>query len=218
MSCLRTSQEKELERVARVSDQMVTAHAALRDMYRRRALLLDALLLACAIAVCTLALADLRVVEDMLGLSPDRARAHLAIFSSLLFFAVLIQAKVDWKGKADEHDRASQSYAAVKLMTGRFDPGAGPAQHASFTDVRAQYTLVGQTSIPLPDGRFLALKALHRRKVALSKCLDRYPNASVRIVALAGKIRETMAALRQFAVAASATRENGGQDPGNEGS
>jgi len=217
LSCLTPSQKKEVDRIARVCSQMVTAHATLRDMYRRRALLLDTFLLACSIAVCTLALADLHVIEDMLKLSADQARGHLAIFSSVLFLAILVQANVDWKGKADEHARACQSYGRVSLMTRGLDAKAGPAQQASLADLRAHYELVGQTSIPVPDGRFLGLKAVHLRKVSLSQCLDRYPNMSVRLVALVGKLRDTRAALRRSLTAPRVPGQGDGDQPEDDG-
>ena len=108
------AQIEELERRQRVSDQTASMHAMLRDMFGRRALLLELLLLAASIITATFALADL----SSLGLSFSQERTvklAIAISSTVIFIGTILASKVDWSAKAKEHERARQSYAALKL-------------------------------------------------------------------------------------------------------
>jgi hypothetical protein len=87
---------EELNRQARVVDQMLSMHSALRDRYARRAKWLTLGVLGCSVILCTVtflpddALAFMRV-------SPFASRVIVGVFSSLVFFLSLVDLCVAWE-------------------------------------------------------------------------------------------------------------------------
>lgn len=184
----------ELQRIARVSDQLATMHSVLRDSYRRRALWGEGVLLALSVVLCTLALAD-DVVFEFFSVGVSAARIWLGSLSAAVFLGILLTSSLDWRGQAADHLRASQTYAAIKLKAHELLAKDDATRGILMPELLGQYHLAGQTCRPVPDGAFVALKASHLRKVHLSRCLDTHPCMSARFVGLALVLRQTWAAL-----------------------
>jgi len=186
---------EELQRVQRVSDQLATIHATLRDGYHLRALVADTVLLAASVALCTLALADPEVF-GFLSIRPVAGRVAVALLSAAVFLGILLTAAVDWKGRAAEHSRASQTYSALKLRARELLAKDASTRGILMPDLLAQYSLAGQTCPAVPDRSFAALKAAHVKKVFLSRSLDKHPCMSVWVAAAVYTVRQTWDALR----------------------
>ena len=102
----------ELARKFRVLDQTLSMHTTLRDRYARRALLVDALLLACSVVFCASAFASDQVLA-LLGGSPDRVRYFLKAFSIITFMLSVLSLRVDWKGIAAAHRQAGEKMSGA---------------------------------------------------------------------------------------------------------
>src|SRR5260370_7958462 len=89
----------------RVLDQTLSMHTVLRDRYGRRALVVDALLLACSVVFCAAAFASDQVLA-LLGRSPEHVRYLLRAFSVAAFMLFLVSLSAYWNGKAASHRAA----------------------------------------------------------------------------------------------------------------
>src|SRR5580704_7931254 len=108
---------KELERVRGVADMLCTGHAALRDKFTQRSLVLDLSILALTTWLVALAFVgpEIGISLTPFSLAPHIWSGLLAVFT---FFLAIIQIKVDWKGRADAHRRSLEIYAGVKREAG----------------------------------------------------------------------------------------------------
>src|ERR1700686_1849846 len=93
---------EEVERIRRVADQLCTAHAALRDRFKRRVLLLDTVILLASAWLTALAFLDPRLSKWLIPFGID-SQLWIGLFGVLVFVLPLIQLKVDWGGKAEAH-------------------------------------------------------------------------------------------------------------------
>ncbi len=192
----------------RVADQSVTMHAALRDKYHQRARFLEAILILASILLGTFALADFGSL-GLFSLEPIYARVIMAVSSALVFFGSILIAKVDWKAKGDEHGRACRSYARFKAKCQALPFQSDTPDASLLLELSREYASLGQTCIPIPDECFAALKAAHKRKVFLSKCLDSYPCMSIPVMKFVLWLKHTIAAIRhRQSQEAAATEEN----------
>ena len=179
----------EADRRFRVADMMVTAHSVLRDRYSRRSVALDVLILLASVALTALALAD----ESYLNWLPWEGRPTIGVVAAGIFFLTLVAARVDWKSRSNAHDRAAQWFSRAKLELGRsaIEPDGGALARSFQT-----YDEASRVSIAVPDGAFLGLKSEHRFKVLVSRTLDRYPAAPVRLIRWKLRLRHGWAVVR----------------------
>src|SRR5690348_7196547 len=107
-----------VDKIRRTADLMCSMHSRLRDIYTRRALVLDV-----SILVLTLWLTSLAFVDPTLELKLTPLRIAPRLWTGLLavltFLLAVIQLRVDWKGLADSHGRAASSYGSLKLEASR---------------------------------------------------------------------------------------------------
>jgi hypothetical protein len=166
---------RELERVARVSDMMCTAHAGLRDRYCSWALLLDLAVMLTSAWLVALAFVEPRINVTLTpaGLEPQVWTGLLAI---LVFGLSIMQLRADWKGRADAHAREFDGFAEVKRDAGLLLAAAPEITEQACRPIFARYGSAGAT--PIPESQFLRQKRRHLLKVAISKHLDRHPAAS----------------------------------------
>src|SRR5882672_5227596 len=170
--------QMELARKFRVLDQTLSMHAALRDRYGRRALLVDGLLLACSVVFCASAFASDQVLA-LFGGTPDRVRYLLKAFSVITFMLSVISLRVDWKGLSAAHRQASEKMtgALAVFRRHRRDDGSWDANVTDELD--GVYWEAMRNCVSVPDSHFLKLKARHLRKVEISKMLDSNPGRPV---------------------------------------
>jgi hypothetical protein len=125
-------------------------------------------------------LVALAFVEPRINLTLTPHGLDPQVWTGLLAVAVfglsIVQLRVDWKGRADAHARALDSYAEVKRDAGLLLASKQEITEAACQPVFARYGSAGVISIP--ESEFLVQKRKHLLKVAVSKHLDKHPAAS----------------------------------------
>lgn len=166
----------ELTRIRRVADMLCSAHAALRDRYAFRALILDLVILGLSIWLVAVSLIDPQL-ESHLTPTGWEARIWVGVLGVFVFFISLVQIKTDWKGKGDSHKQALEIYSEVKRE-------AGYLLASEFIDeeacrrVLSRYDMASAVGVAIPEKDFLEQKRQHMIKVEISKYLDNHPGAS----------------------------------------
>ena len=168
----------ELARKFRVLDQTLSMHAALRDRYARRALFVDALLLACAVVFCASAFASDQVLA-LLGGAPDRVRYLLKGFSVFAFMLSVVSLRVDWKGIAAAHRQAAEKMSGALAVFRKYKRDDGSWDASIMGELDGVYWEAMRNCVSIPENDFLKLKARHLRKVEISKMLDSNPGCPV---------------------------------------
>lgn len=182
---------EEFRRKRRVLDQMLTGHSLLRDRYERRALVLTLLILALSIVATSVAFLSGDSTFSILGL---RARVHIwvGVLTAIIFFLTLVDLRVDWRQRAGAHGEAARRLGRLKGLF-RMATIRNGVVDAGGADLNGEYdNTMGQLP-PIPDTRFLWVKAKHTRKVQVSKLLDKHAGAPlwyVRLLAMWHGIRD----------------------------
>lgn len=159
----------EIERIARVSDLLCTAHAGLRDKYALWALWLDLGLLGASTWLAALSFVDPELAPKLTPFDflPQIWIGLLGVFA---FFMALFQLRTDWKARSDAHRRSFDIYSEVK-REGRYALAAD-VNEETFKRVIARYDLASSVSVEVPETAFLLQKQRHKKKIILSKALD----------------------------------------------
>jgi hypothetical protein len=165
---------QQLNRMRRVTDQMLTAHSRLRDHYRRGALSLSLTIIALSIAASSLAFA---AGDSAIAILHVHARLSrwVAVLSLVIFFLSMADLVLDWRVRAREHDDAARRLGDLKQRL------RIPQVHAEGVvdgeGAESEYERTMSLLPPIPDTRFASLKARHAYKVALSRAIDAHPGA-----------------------------------------
>ena len=186
MTNQREGLKKELERVKRVSDMLITMHSILRDEYLRKSTVVDCALFASSIILVALVFMD-PLLLDWLPLSAFGLRVLLGAFALVTFFLSLVIFRVDWKSTGELHKRAAEAYSHIKLECQKLLITFNTASDTEIQKVLTRYNDLGEICVAVPESSFLKLKSRHKLKVAFSKYLDDNPGASLSLLKL--KIR-----------------------------
>ena len=184
-------QMTEVRRRYRVADMMITMHSILRDRYRRRSVALDSIIFSSSVLIAALAFGDRSLVE-WLRLTTESTRLAIGTVAIVTFLASLMAWMVDWKGKADAHDRAASAYTSAKF---RLAPIDASTDERDMEQVLLLYEEIARSTVPVSDSAFLKLKSEHLMKIRLSRLLDRSPGASIRCLKFRLRLRHTRKAL-----------------------
>ena len=168
----------ELKKIFRISDMLCTAHNVERDRFRRWSRRLDVILM-----LTSLYLLSMAFIDPALENSLRPANVDTKLWTGVIAFAVfgfsVVQLLVDWKGRADAHNRSFRMYAATKSGCAELLNTAGPISQEDYNRVRAPYDMASEVGFHIPDDRFLRLKQLHKKKVYISRELDNRPFMSL---------------------------------------
>lgn len=173
---------EENERQYRVTDQMITMHAALRDRYRRRALLISTVLLAGSVCLNGLVFAGDSLFRQF-GLNVNFARDGIAFISILLLAASIVESRVDWGGRSRLHEDAVQKLSQLKAKY-RTQHSNPETDDASLDTLSQDYAQTMPQLTPIPEKYHNILKALHKFKRLESAAIDRHPTAPVFLIRL----------------------------------
>jgi hypothetical protein len=184
-------ERKELERIRRVADMLCTGHAALRDKYAFRALVVDLLLLGLTAWLSALAFVAPQINLSLTPFGLD-SQLWVGLLSVLTLFLAIFQLKTDWKGRSDAHRRTLDVYSEVKREAG-YVLAKHEITEKSFAGVVERYNMASAVGIEMPERAFLRLKQKHKVKVAISKHLDSHPGASILMLKARMWIRDTLA-------------------------
>jgi hypothetical protein len=170
----RNSLETSLGRI----DQGITAHSFLRDKFSRRAALLSSLIIFGAALVTFLAVSSAGI-KAALSLS-DGGSEHLAGFLGfVVLLCAILELQCGWREKGSRHAEAANALARLKLLLARDIGSDLVLTKARYTELQQAYENINDLVAKIPERRFLELKALHRRKVEISKFLDHHPGSSI---------------------------------------
>ncbi|MCP5299076.1 MAG: hypothetical protein H6954_05165 [Chromatiaceae bacterium] len=169
---------KELGKVSRIADMLCTAHNIERDRYRRRALLLDIALMLASLYLVSMAFVDPGIESFLVPLNFN-AKFWTGAVAVIIFGLSIVQLLVNWKGRADAHDRSFRMYADAKSSCAEHLYGSGPISKEDYNRVRARYDMASEIGFHIPDNRFARLKQKHVQKVCISRDLDARPFMSI---------------------------------------
>jgi hypothetical protein len=170
-------EKRDLLRMQRVADQMISCHSVLRDRYARRSMFFDVviLILTALVTIFSFAQEDRIDTMGMVGMSLSTV---VGITGCGAFLLTLVQLQCNWRGRAAEHERATRVFAKVKADISAF-AGTTQIENADFVRLREQYALAGDQTVQISEHEFLQLKRRHLLKVSISKMLDTYPGLPV---------------------------------------
>jgi hypothetical protein len=168
-------EQKELRRIYRVIDMMTTMHSILRGRYRFFSLSVDLLILFCSVILCATVFLDPEILK-ILNISPASTKVVRGITSILVFLLSLVQLRVNWKGKGELFDRSLETLCKLKSECGLLLETTNTSEE----EILRQCKNYNDTLAVLPkiqDRLFPKLKAKHKRKVELSKYIDKRPES-----------------------------------------
>jgi hypothetical protein len=171
----------EIDRVLRVSDMLVTAHAHLRERYSRRALILDLTILVLSVWLTAVVFIEPRLNLKLTpwGLEPQ---IWVGLLGVATFFLSILQLRVDWKGRSDAHKRSFDLYAEVKNECRYLLSSEGILTRDMCQRALTKFELASDVGSQIPEKEFLKEKRRHLLKVAMSRHLDTHPAASLLIL------------------------------------
>jgi hypothetical protein len=173
--------ENELQRIHRVSDMLVSAHANLRDRYSRRATALDLSLLASSTWLVAVVFVEPRIGARVTPYGFD-PQLWTGILSVLTFFLSIVQLKVDWKGCSDAHKRSFEMYSEVKRECGYILSNGTLVTKESCERVLARYDMATDVGSAVAESEFLRQKRRHLQKSEISRYLGQHPFASISLL------------------------------------
>ena len=175
------NETSEVSRQKRVVDQMLTSHSLLRDRYRRRARLLNLVLLVLGVALCALTFASTDNLSSI-GVSPPTADFLLRVVAVAVFLISLIEARLNWSGLASIHGDAADRLFRIKQKHRELLDASGELDSDQIANLKKEYLVVHSNLPEIPERHFLQLKAKHLRKVGLSRRLDTSPGRPVWLI------------------------------------
>lgn len=165
---------REFRRRWRRIDWMLSAHATLRDRYRRRSQALTLAVIALSIIGLLFALSNGDSKVD-LGVTEAKLQNFLAVLLALTFLIGLGDLIVDWRRRSWQHADAARKVAELKAQFAKVgeansvtDEGAG---------LLGAYDQTMADLVEIPDRQAAALKARHVRKVEVFKAIEAHPGA-----------------------------------------
>lgn len=166
---------EEIERQRRVVDQLATMHSTIRDRARWQGLALLLVVLAASVVASAFAFAGGDTEVQILGIQADRT-TWLGWFAVATFVLTLCDLVLDRRGTSGRHEEAVRRLAALKTeYRGPHEEAGAVPQLQRLT---AAYQLTMDALPPIPERRFLGLKAAHLRKVQASRYLSDHPGTS----------------------------------------
>jgi hypothetical protein len=183
----------EFDRMWRVVDQSLSAHAILRDRYRRCERSLTLLIVGLSIVATAFAFftgnVTIAIWQWRLSLATG-----IGILTAAIFFLALAQLVLNWQRLAWAHEDAGRRLGDLKAkLRSAKVAGVASLSDTEALDLRALYDQTMADVVEIPENKFLPLKAKHHRKVAVSRLIDKHPGAPLpylRLVAMVRGLRE----------------------------
>jgi hypothetical protein len=173
---------EEVNRQARVVDQMLSMHSALRDRYVRRVTLLTLGILGCSVILCTVTFLPDDALKP-LGVSASVNRFVIGGFAGIVFFLSLVELCVSWGEVSRRHSEASESLAKLKQQY-RAAVSGGEVESSACAKLTEEFGRVMAELPRIPDKQFPSLKAYHLHKVRLSQMIDSHVGCPVWLLRL----------------------------------
>lgn len=178
----------EFERMWRVVDQSISAHSILRDRYSRWERWYTLLILAFSIAATAGAFAS-EAANIHIGPVTGHIAIWLGVLTSGIFFLTLVDLTVDWRRQAWDHEDSARLLSELRLKMRSATVTDDETEVESEIDLRLAYKETMALTKPIPENKFLSMKARHHRKVAVSKLIDTHKGAPMLYLKLLAAVR-----------------------------
>lgn len=175
--------DDELKRQCRLADQMLSMYSILRDRYERRALYLTLGILGSSVILCACTFLPEDALEAV-GITALSVKIIIGAFSSLVLFLSIIELRVDWKKRAQGYADAAEALARWRSNYRNTIAQFNPLTADKATALLVSYAETLENRPRIPDSEFHRLKALHLRKVEISRMIDAAPGCPVVILRL----------------------------------
>jgi hypothetical protein len=160
----------------------ITGHSILRDRFRRREQAVTLTIMALSVVAVALAFVNGKPQVTLLGVSAN-VTTWVGSLTIAIFLLALLAALVDWKRSAWAHEDAARRLSELKAKF-RSANDAGPIVVSGDVDLRSEYEAILENVAVIPESAFLALKAKHHRKVAVSRLISDHSGAPLVYVRL----------------------------------
>lgn len=168
----------ELERQKKVISMMITAHSILRDRYLFLSSLFENGLIVASVILNAFVFIDAQFIDKQTGISEECQKLIVGIASIFVFAISLVLLQVRWKEKAESHGRAAdQLFSLMQEIKVLIDIADDSEKSDELPSFNKKYTDINTAIVKIPDSKFNALKLRHKRKVELSKMIDKYPGS-----------------------------------------
>jgi len=167
---------EEVKKMYRKADMLCTAHSIERAIYRRRSTIIDILLMVISVYIVAMAFVDPSLVPKLIPCEWNMV-IWIGVLSIATFILSIFQFIVNWKGRADAHDRSFGMYAEAKSKCIENLNGNKPISREEYNNIKTRYDMASTIGIHIEDSRFLRLKQRHLIKTEVSKILDYRPGA-----------------------------------------
>lgn len=171
---------KELKRLSRTIDMMLTMHCVLRDQYKKKAMIVDIVLLIASTLSLFVSIIDPNLITS-LGLPTQNFSIFLKACSVIIFISSLVILRVDWKEQAAKHGRACEALARLKSET-RTVLLNNTLTIENCNKHQQLCSLTMSNLWPVPENKFHKLKSLHLKKIELSKLISSHPGCPLLIL------------------------------------
>ena len=161
---------------------MLTMHSVLRDRYRRKALVVDVLLFIASSLLLFTSIIDPNLLSH-LCLPIQDLSVLLKVCSVVIFISSSVILRVDWKEQSAKHGRACEALARLKSETRAILLSDTYAKE-NFSKHQQLCSLTMNNLWPVPENKFHKLKALHLKKIELSKFISSHPGCPLWILKL----------------------------------
>jgi len=180
----KTMARAELKHHFRIIDMMLTMHSILRDRYQRRAFTADLLVLSSSIILCVVQFLDTDILKT-LHIDPKTAQIAGGVSSIFILLVSLVSVMVNWSKKAEKHSHAVGELSRLKAQCREIlKSDTSEDNDARTREQNKECAWALQNVKKIPDRKFNELKALHKRKVALSKMIDDHPGCPLFLLRL----------------------------------
>ena len=167
------SMKEELERKYKVINMMITMHSILHQRFKTKSLIGSIFFLLISIILNVFIFSDYDYIS-FTGLGIESIKHIIAISSFLIFLLSVIFMLVEWSKKSEQHLQAinqlSRLLNELRSILKLEDSTVLANKVELFDEL---YNQTNETIPKIPDNKFNYLKAIHYKKVELSKFIDK---------------------------------------------
>jgi len=165
--------KEELERKYKVINMMITMHSILHQRFKTKSLIGSIFFLLISIILNVFIFSDYDYIS-FTGLGIESIKHIIAISSFLIFLLSVIFMLVEWSKKSEQHLQAinqlSRLLNELRSILKLEDSTVLANKVELFDEL---YNQTNETIPKIPDNKFNYLKAIHYKKVELSKFIDK---------------------------------------------
>ena len=168
----------ELKRQSKITDMMITMYSIQKVKYYNMSLFVDIVLIISSAILTIFIYFDYNLLKE-LGINVDYAKTTINVSSILTFLMSLISLVVDWKGKSEKNDQACNQLSRLKDEYRVILSEPTKLTQTTLKEQTDKYNQLFSMLPKIPNKLFNKLKLKHKKKVELSKLIDKYPGANI---------------------------------------